>query len=235
MEDLAALAAGIGLSLTSHQLVQFAQYEQLLLEWNQRLNLTAIREPAGIRFRHFLDSLTLVKVTGDLNGAALVDVGAGAGFPGFPLKILFPELSLTLVESTGKKARFLEQVSTKLALSGVTIIADRVETVGRQAEYREQFDWATARGVAELRVLAEYLLPLLRLDGHMIAQKGAGAAREVTAAAKALAVLGGSAPQLHPVQVPGLDQQHFLVIIRKERATPTKYPRRPGVPARRPL
>lgn len=235
MEQLAKQAAGFGLHLTQEQLVRFARYQSLLLHWNERLNLTAIRELELIQRRHFLDSMTCATVTGDLNGRSLIDVGTGAGFPGLPLKILYPRLQLALVESVQKKARFLEIVVNELGLAGVRVLSERAERLGQQAAYRGQFDWAVARGVAEMRVLVEYLLPFCRVGGHMLAQKGEGAAGETAAAAAAIATLGGASPQLHPIQLPGHHETHYLVVVEKVAPTPPRYPRRPGVPARRPL
>ena len=153
MDELADYARAFGLLLTPAQLDQFAIYEALLLEWNERVSLTAIRDPREIRIRHFLDSLTCATATGPLDGRALVDVGSGAGFPGLPLKILYPTLQLTLVESVAKKARFLQRVAEALGLSDVVVMAERAETLGQDATFREQFDWAVARAVAELRTL----------------------------------------------------------------------------------
>ncbi len=235
MGELKTMASALGLSLSAGQLAQFARYESLLLDWNQRLNLTAIREPEQIRVRHFLDSLSLAGEMGDVAGASLVDVGAGAGFPGLPLKILFPAMALTLIESTVKKARFLETVCSELELKNVAIIPERVELVAHQVEHREQYDWAVARGVAELRVLAEYLLPLVRVGGVMAAQKGEGVRAELKDAAKAISLLGGSSARLHTVQLPGVERLHYLVLVSKERPTPLAYPRRPGIPSKRPL
>jgi 16S rRNA (guanine527-N7)-methyltransferase len=235
MERLATQAAGFGLHLAAAQLEQFTAYQALLLEWNERINLTAIGEPALIQQRHFLDSLTCATVTGDLNGRLLIDVGAGAGFPGVPLKILYPLLRLTLVESVQKKARFLETVAAELGLADLNIITERAEVLGQQAAHRSQYDWAVARGVAEMRVLTEYLLPFCRVGGHVLAQKGRNAASETAAARGAIAELGGAAPQLRPVQLPHHTETHYLVVIEKVRETPSRYPRRVGIPAKRPL
>ena len=225
----------LGLALSSSQLAQFERYLALLLEWNQRLSLTAIRQPAAIQRSHFLDSLSCATVTGNLNGRRLVDVGAGAGFPGLPLKILYPALSLTLVESVAKKARFLTAVVDDLDLPDVEIVNDRAENVGHMTGRRAAYDWATARAVAALPVLAEYLLPLCRLGGHMLAQKGPAAPTEAQDAAGALKILGGGQPTLHPVAIPGLDQTRILVVIEKLSPTPEEYPRHPGTPAKHPI
>jgi 16S rRNA (guanine(527)-N(7))-methyltransferase RsmG len=235
---VAILAAGVtdlGLALTPAQLSLFERYLALLLDWNQRLNLTAIRQPNAIQRSHFLDSLSCAAITGDLNGRRLIDIGAGAGFPGIPLKILYPAMSLTLVESVAKKARFLSAVVDHLDLSGVEIINDRAENVGHMPAHRAGYDWAVARAVAPLPVLAEYLLPLCRAGGHMLAQKGPAAPTEAQDAARALETLGGAQPTLHPVAIPGLDQTRILVVVEKRSPTPEPYPRSPGTPAKNPI
>ena len=232
---LAEGAAAMGQPLSAGQLALFEGYQALLLDWNRRLNLTAVRDPAGIQLRHFLDSLSCAAVTGDLDGRRLVDVGAGAGLPGLPLKILYPGLALTLVESVAKKARFLEAAVAELGLEGVTIVVDRAENVGHMAGHREAYDWAVARAVAALPALAEYLLPLCRIGGWMLAQKGPKAAAELQEAAYAIGVLGGGQAMVHDVQVPGLDEIRTLVVAEKVAATPADYPRRPGLPGKSPL
>jgi len=228
-------AEALGVPLQPEQIVEFQQYEALLLEWNERMNLTAVRQPADIRIRHFLDSLSCASVMGELNGRSLIDVGTGAGFPGLPLKIFFPQLKLTLVESVAKKGDFLQAVVAGLGLTDVTILAERAEVLGQQPQHRQRYDWAVARAVAELRVLVEYLLPLCRVGGQMLAQKGEGVHEEVNSAGSAIVLLGGTAPQLTSVMLPGREQPHYLVTIAKEKETPGAYPRRVGVPGKRPL
>jgi 16S rRNA (guanine527-N7)-methyltransferase len=233
--DWTQAAADFGLPLSAGQVAQFDRYLALLLVWNAQLNLTAVRDPFAIQQRHFLDSLTCALATGDLNGRTLIDVGTGAGFPGLPLKLLYPELRLTLVESIGKKTRFLQAVVEELGLSAVTILAERVEVLGQQATHREQYDWAVARGVADMRVLAEYLLPLCRVGGAMLAQKGENAMAETTQASTAIQTLGGGAPQLHPIQLLQRETRHYLVVVPKVTITPAAYPRKAGVAGKRPL
>ncbi|MCB8927313.1 MAG: 16S rRNA (guanine(527)-N(7))-methyltransferase RsmG [Ardenticatenaceae bacterium] len=234
-EQFAAWADELDVSLSAAQIEQFMTYQELLLEWNARMNLTAVREPAEIRLRHFLDSLSCARVMGDLNGRSLIDVGTGAGFPGLPLKILFPQLKLTLVESVVKKTHFLQAVVDALSLSDVTILTDRAELLGQSPQHRRQYDWAVARAVAELRVLVEYLLPLCAVGGSMLAQKGEGVAAEIANAQVAIPLLGGSEPELAQVTLPDRDQPHYFVTVKKIGETPQKYPRRVGMPAKRPL
>ena len=236
--QLVQQAAELGLTVTTTQQHQFEQYLALLLAWNERMNLTAIREPEEIVTRHFLDGLSCALVTADLNQSRLIDVGTGAGFPGLPLKILYPELQLTLVDSVAKKTDFLRAVVAELGLTGVTVVAERAEIIGRLPQHRAQYDWAVARAVAELRVLLEYLLPLCRPGGHLLAQKGASAEQEVAEAGPALQTLGGQVVQVRPVQLPPPAEPttpHYIVVVAKQAATPDRYPRRVGIPTKRPL
>ncbi|MDX1416715.1 MAG: 16S rRNA (guanine(527)-N(7))-methyltransferase RsmG [Candidatus Promineifilaceae bacterium] len=235
LERLVDGAQRLGLALTDSQLRQFEKYQDLILDWNQRMNLTAVHDSEMLQERHFLDSLTCILATGDLDAQSVVDVGSGAGLPGIPLKICFPGLNLTLLDSVKKKTRFLQVVVEDLELAGVSIHTRRAEEVGHLPEFREAFDWAVARAVAPLRTLLEYLLPLTRLSGHAVAQKGFNAPTEVLEAEVAVSSLGGAHVELIPVQNPGQDQPAYLVKVTKVKPTPDQYPRRSGVPAKRPL
>jgi 16S rRNA (guanine527-N7)-methyltransferase len=233
MDTLAITAAAWGMPLSPTQLTQFATYAAELRRWNEQVNLTAIADEAGIVTRHFLDSLRCAGSWGEAPGS-LVDIGAGAGFPGLPLKLLRPALRLTLVESIGKKATFLRHMVDTLGLTDVEIIVARAEAAGRDSAQREQYDVAVARAVAELRVLAEYCLPLCRVGGRFLAPKGASIEEEVQAALPAITQLGGRLLAIEPVELPELEPR-TLVVIEKIGPTPPQYPRAPGVPAKRPL
>lgn len=225
----------LGITLTPAQIAAFEEYERLLLEWNSKFNLTAIRTPEDVRTKHFLDSLTAVQVMRDTPVERVIDVGSGAGFPGIPLKIVCTSMKLTLVESVGKKAAFCSRVAEMLKLDGVRVVQSRAEELGHEPEFRERYDWALARAVALMPVLAEYLLPLVKVGGKMLAMKGEGAHAEAHASERALKMLGGRLRKLEPVTLPGVQDERFLVVVDKVHATPAGYPRRPGLPAKKPL
>lgn len=237
-------ALALGLDLQPDHLVAFERYRAELIAWNQRFNLTSVDDPAAIETTHFLDSLSALLALPRIDGRPLdhwlsrplsaVDVGAGAGFPGLPLKIVWPALQLTLVEATGKKCRFLQHVVETLGLRGVAVVNARAEDFGRAAG-RERFDLALGRAVAPLPTLLEYTLPLLRLGGWLVAQKGRYPGDELSAAQEALRTLGGSLHDVMAITVPGLDAERHLVIVAKAAATPAAYPRRAGIPQKHPL
>jgi 16S rRNA (guanine527-N7)-methyltransferase len=236
MTELArAVETILGLRLTPSQLAALACYENELLAWNTRVNLTAIDTPETIRLKHFLDSLTCLLVMRDRPAGRVIDVGSGAGFPGLPVKIVLPATRLTLLDSVGKKTDFCRHIAQKLGLENVDVIQGRAEELGHQREHREQYDWALARAVATLPVLAEYLLPLVRVGGGMIAMKGESAPAEAHVAEKAFRLLGGSLKRMLPVTLPGVADERYLVVVDKVAATPQQYPRRVGVPAKKPL
>jgi len=226
----------LNLELTPAQLAAFQTYSDELRAWNEKFNLTAITNLAEIQVKHFLDSLSILKALPPGNPRlSLIDVGTGAGFPGLPLKIVNPALQLTLVEATGKKARFCEHIAQTLKLGGVTVVHARAEEIGQRPEHRERYDWALARAVAEMPVLAEYLLPLVRRGGHAVAQKGQGAPAETYGAARAIQKLGGELEYISEVELPGIAEPRYLVVLKKVAATPLQYPRRPGLPGKDPI
>jgi len=231
---LAAGARSFDLDLSPAQLDQFARYADLLIDWNLRFNLTAIVDPREIVIKHFLDSLSAIRAIppGPLK---LIDVGAGAGLPGLPLKLARLELSLTLLEATRKKCDFLKAVIDDLQLTDVQVINARAEDAGRADEHREVYDVAIARAVGEMPVLLEYLLPLVRIGGRAIAQKSREVLNEVQHAELTLSTLGGRLDDIVAVKVPELNEARYLVVIEKVFATPEKYPRRAGMPSKKPL
>lgn len=224
-----------GVRMNSRQMAALARYEEELLAWNNRMNLTAIRTAEEIRIKHFLDSLTCAPVMREAPPLRVIDVGTGAGFPGLVLKIAFPSLQMTLVESVGKKVTFCQHMVDVLGLEQVTVLQERAEALGQQRAHREQYDLAVARAVASMPVLAEYLLPLVRVGGRMLAMKGESGPAEAHAAEHAFKVLGGELRQLFPVNLPGVAEDRYLVVIHKIAATPPGYPRRVGLPGQRPL
>ncbi len=227
-------AAAFGLVLTGPQVSAFRRYYEELVDWNQRMNLTAITDPDAVVERHFLDSLScLLAFPEDLpSQPRLIDVGAGAGLPGIPLKLARPEVRLALLEATRKKAAFLVHIVAVLQLSDTAVLAGRAEDLGRDSAYREQFDLATSRAVAEMAVLAEYCLPFLRVGGRLIAPKRTGIENEIAAGRGAIAALGA---RLGPAIVLPGDPSRQLVVVDKTAPTPSAYPRRAGLPSRQPL
>jgi 16S rRNA (guanine527-N7)-methyltransferase len=236
MEKLAHEALQLfGIHLTGRQVMSLVTFERELMAWNEKFNLTAIRDPEGIRTKHFLDSFSCELAWKENPPRRLIDIGTGAGFPGIPIKILYPSMHLTLVESVGKKANFCRHMVNVLKLEATEVITARAEDVGQLSKYREAYDWAVARAVANLSVLAEFLLPLVQVGGAMLAQKGQSGPIETHKAEVAFNILGGRIRQLIPVTLPGVADERFLVVVDKIAATPSQYPRKPGDPAKKPL
>lgn len=233
----------LGLELTPAQLAQFQLFYQELVEWNQKFNLTAITAYAEVQTKHFLDSLVGVSILAEelrqplpiTQSLRCLDVGTGAGFPGVPLKIAMPQTDWTLMDGTGKKILFLDQLVKKLGLTEVTLVQGRAEELGQQSPYREKFELVTGRAVAPLNILVEYLLPLVQQDGWAMIYKGASAPQEFMEARKAIELLGGETVRLAPVQVPFLEEKRFLLLIKKVRPTPDIYPRSQGMARKKPL
>lgn len=222
----------IGIKLSDTQLEQFSLYGDLLVEWNEKMNLTSITDPQEIMVKHFLDSLTL---TPWVQGDKVVDIGTGAGFPGIPLKIFYNDKSFTLVDSLAKRLDFLQAVIMKLNLDCVTTIHTRAEDFGRNPQYRGQFDTVVSRAVARLPVLLEYALPVLNAGGVFLAAKGSQAEDEVKESANALEVLGAQVIDIKKFNLGEEAEHRSIIIIKKIKETPRQYPRKAGTPAKNPL
>ncbi len=241
MERLKNGAQSLGLSLTDKQLAMFELFYQELVQWNEQFNLTAITEYDQVQIRHFVDSLSclvaLQKQPADRSGARLrcIDVGSGAGFPGLPIKIYCARMHVVLMDARAKKVRFINHVASRLGLQDVEPLWGRAEEIAHHPAHRESYDLVLARAVAELPVLAEYMLPFCRLGALAIAQKGASAQEEAQAAAYAISLLGGQLQQVIPIELLGLAEARNLVVIKKVARTAERYPRRTGIPAKRPL
>ena len=226
-------AKALGISLNDVQLDNFIKYMELLLEWNENVNLTAITEPGEVITKHFLDSLTALNLIPD--GASVADIGCGAGFPGLPLKMARDDIKLTLLDSLAKRINFLNAVITETGISGVTCVHSRAEDAGQDKEYREKFDVAVSRAVANLTTLSEYCLPFVKVGGYFIALKGPLADEELAAAKKAIRILGGELMPTVEASVPFTDLNHKIVIIKKVAKCPLVYPRKAGTPSKKPL
>lgn len=240
MEKLIAGAGALGLRLTDSQVGSFQAYYEELVDWNQKFNLTAITEYEQVQIRHFADSLSILlaeeaRQALGRSDARVIDVGSGAGFPGIPLKLVCPRIRLTLLEATGKKVSFLEHLIARLGLRRATPIQARAEEMGHDPGHRAGYDLALARAVADMAVVAEYTLPFCRPGGWLVAQKGEAGPAEAWAAEKAIRLLGGELRRVLPVELPGLPENRSLVIVEKVSPTPDLYPRRPGMPSKRPL
>jgi 16S rRNA (guanine527-N7)-methyltransferase len=238
MEKLNSGAKKIGLSLSREQLEQFSIYNHELIDWNQRVNLTSITGYEEVQVGHFLDSLTVTLALRPLLGVErwrVIDVGTGAGLPGIPLRIVLPGIRLVLLEATAKKVKFLEHLISRLGLDGVEVVVGRAEEVAHNDRYREKFELALSRAVASLPTLAELTLPLVTIGGSLIAQKKGDIDAELNSASRAIAVLGGNLREAKAVDLAEFTEKRWLIIIDKVKPTPPKYPRRPGIPAKRPL
>lgn len=231
-------AKKIGIKLNENQIEIFSRYLDLLIEWNQKINLTSLKTPQEIIIKHFLDSLTCIKVIdlySNIDKNSIIDIGTGAGFPGIPIKIVYPSTELFLLEARKKKSIFLEKLIKELNLKQVQVLKGRAETFGRCTEHREKYDIAISRAVAPLNILSEYCLPLVRIRGLFIAQKGRSYIREVEKGIKAIQFLGGELIKVEKIQIPFINQDRYLLVINKKKYTPLEYPRKEGLPQKRPL
>jgi 16S rRNA (guanine527-N7)-methyltransferase len=233
---LTTLAADLfGVTINPEQAAQFDTFTRELIAWNAHTNLTGIIEPDAVRVRHHLDSLSIVSAVALRDGMTVIDVGTGAGFPGLPLAIVYPAIQVTLMEATGKKVAFMDHVIAELGLTNARTLHARAEEAGQMPDQRAAYDLVLARAVARLPALCEYLLPLARVGGRCIAMKGASAHEEAKDSRHALQILGGRMDRIVEVPLPDVDEPHYLVVIEKTDATPTPYPRKPGIPTRKPL
>lgn len=234
-ESLQQAAGEFGIMLTEGQLAGFTAYYELLVEWNEKMNLTAITEPREVAVKHMIDSLSCLDSEVLPFNCSLIDVGTGAGFPGLPLKIMRPDIRLTLLDSLNKRMNFLKEVVDRLALQNVSFIHGRAEEAGRMKEHRGRYQAASARAVARLNVLCELCLPFVQVNGYFIAQKGAQYQEELTEAQNAIRVLGARPAKVTPVKLPGLDDIRAVIYLQKVKPTPPEYPRRAGTPEKKPL
>ena len=234
-EELAKAAAEYGINLSDTQMEQYNRYFELLVQWNEKINLTAITEPKEVAIKHMIDSITAYDENLFKDGTTVIDVGTGAGFPGLPLKIFCPEIKLTLMDSLNKRIKFLQTVVEELGLKDVECVHARAEEGARNKKYRESFDIAVSRAVARLPILCEYCLPFVKKGGHFIALKGMQYNDEADEAAKAIKVMGGSKTEIRPVKLPELDDKRAVITITKTMPTPKAYPRKAGTPTKNPI
>lgn len=232
-KEMQEKSTGLGVRFFMEQAEQFFEYMNLLIEWNEKMNLTAITEPSEIIQKHFVDSLTILNRIED--NQKVVDVGTGAGFPGIPLAIMNPKLEITLVDSLNKRLVFLQEVINKLKLKNIEIVHARAEDFGQNKNYREKFDIATSRAVANLSTLSEYLLPLVKVNGKCICMKASDVDEEIEEAKKAIDVLGGKISKIDKFNLPQSDIGRTIIEIKKEKVTPNKYPRKAGTPSKEPI
>ena len=236
MEKLIAGAAKLGLNLETREIGLFQTYYRELIDWNKRMNLTSITDYEQVQVNHFLDALTVALAwKPESSQPKVIDVGSGAGIPGIPLKIVFPQIQLVLLEATAKKTNFLHHIVEKLSLKDVDIVVGRAEDVAHNNEYREKFDLVLARGVADLAALSELTLPFCSLGGLVIAHKKGDVQEEIKRAENAIKILGGRLKETRSVMLPEFPDNRCLVVIEKISVTPEKYPRRAGMPAKRPI
>lgn len=227
------LAKKINVKIDESMCKQFYQYMRLLLEWNEKINLTAITEENEVILKHFIDSLTIFKYIED--GETIIDIGTGAGFPGIPLAITKKENKITLVDSLNKRINFLLNVKKELNLNNVEAIHSRIEEIGKNNNYREQYNIVTSRAVAKLNVLLEYMMPLVKVGGMCICMKGSNIDDEIEQSKNALNILGGKVIKIDKMMLPNTDISRNIILIKKVNETPKQYPRKPGTPAKEPI
>ena len=225
----------IGIEITDEQKEQFDIYHKLLEEWNKVMNLTGITEYDEVNEKHFVDSLAIVKAIDIQNVNTVIDIGTGAGFPGLPLKIAYPDTEVVLFDSLNKRIKFLDEVIAQLGLKGISTVHGRAEDGGKSKELREQFDVSVSRAVADLSVLSEYNLPFVKVGGYFVAYKSGEIDEELEKSKKAILILGGQIEKVDKFKLPETDIERSLVYIKKVKNTPKKFPRKAGLPAKEPI
>lgn len=228
-------AGKFGINIDLFHVEQFKKYFNLLSEWNKKMNLTAITDPYNVITKHFLDSLSVYKCGKLIGNEKIIDVGTGAGFPAVPLKIVFPDLKVTLLDSLKKRTVFLKELTDELALTDVEIIHGRAEDIGKNINYREKYNLCVSRAVSSMNILLEYAMPFVNIEGYFVALKGYDIDDEIKNAANALFELKGTIYDTIEVVIPYTDIKHKLVLIKKFNSTPSKYPRKPNLIERKPL
>ncbi|NCC81277.1 MAG: 16S rRNA (guanine(527)-N(7))-methyltransferase RsmG [Clostridia bacterium] len=224
------------IKISKIQLKLLSRYKELLLDWNNKINLTAIVEEKEFYYKHFIDSLLLLKIKElELSGKSIIDVGTGAGFPGLPLAIMQEGLFVTLSDSLNKRIEFLKEATKELELPNIYLLEGRAEDLGKNELYRENFDYSVARAVSKMSVLLEYTLPFVKVDGYFIAYKGPEYEEELKESKKALEILGGEIEKVYNFKIDEFEMERNIIFIKKTKSTPEKYPRRAGVPAKKPL
>ena len=225
----------ISVELTDKQVSQFIKFYEMLVEWNKVMNLTGITEYDEVVMKHFVDSLSIVKVNGFDNVTSIIDVGTGAGFPGIPLKIVFPEVKITLLDSLNKRIKFLNAVIDELELENIETIHGRAEDFSKKEDYREQYDLCVSRAVANLATLSEYCLPYVKEDGYFLPYKSGDIKEEAANSKKAVKILGGSIEDIISFEIPDTDMARTILKIHKTKATPKRFPRKAGLPTKEPI
>ena len=233
MKDLVNKAKEIGISLNEEQVKKFYDYMLVLLDWNEKINLTAITDVKEIILKHFVDSITICKYIPE--NSKLLDVGTGAGFPGIPVKIIRDDVTIVLLDSLNKRILFLEDVIEKLKLTNIIAVHGRAEEFGKNKKFRQCFDIVTSRAVANMAVLSEYLLPFVKIDGKAVIMKGSECEEELKDAEKAISVLGGKLKSVDKFFLPSSDIKRSIIVLDKIKNTPSQYPRKAGTPAKKPI
>ncbi len=234
-DELISGLESIELSLSDHQIEQFLSYYDLLIEWNEKINLTAITEFHDVVYKHFIDSLCIKSIIDMTSIESMIDVGTGAGFPGIPIKILYPDIKITLMDSLKKRLSFLDIVIANLSLSNIFTTHGRAEDLGHHKDYRENYDLCVSRAVANLSTLTELCIPFVRTGGYFISYKSEKANEELDTAKKSIYLTGGKINQVQDFVLPNTDMKRCFIVIQKETNTSSKYPRKAGVPQKNPL